>query len=65
MFINQSLNLVLGMHIQFWAKQADEPADKDLAQMDRLYQTAIEYLEQYPGLLQVGGHLSEWQALQC
>jgi len=55
-------DFLLGVHMQFWTKQAGEPTHKDLVKMDTLYQSAIEHLTRDPGLLQVGGHLSEWHA---
>lgn len=53
---------LLGLHMQFWTKQEADPTRQDLKKMDGLYQTAIDDLAQDPALLQLGGHLSEWQA---
>jgi len=55
-------DFLLGVHMQFWAKQAGEPTHKDLVKMDGLYQAAIDGLARDPGLLQLGGHLSERHA---
>jgi len=52
----------LGKHIGYWSEQEDSPSSDDLIKMDRLYQTAISYTPHAPEVLQLGGHLSEWQA---
>jgi len=52
----------LGKHISYWNEQEGTPTPDDVIKMDRLYQSAINHTPHAPEVLQLGGHLSEWQA---
>jgi len=52
----------LGKHISYWNEQEGTPTPDDVIKMDRLYQTAMNHTPHAPEVLQLGGHLSEWQA---
>ena len=53
---------LLSKHLTYWNEQEDDPTVADVVKMERFYQTAIDNMPHDPALLQLGGHLSEWQA---
>lgn len=53
---------LLSKHLTYWNEQEDAPTVVDVVKMEHFYQTAIDNMPHAPALLQLGGHLSEWQA---
>jgi len=52
----------VGKHLAFWSDEEDNPTTQELQKVETFYKTAVEYTPNNPGLHQVGGRLSEWQA---